>query len=360
MKENTTSFSSFVPLSTPHHMNTDTHYMQRCIELALNGAGKVAPNPLVGCVIVHNGKVISEGFHPGYGRNHAEREAIKRLADRSLLKEATLYVNLEPCAHHGKTPPCADLIIESGIPEVVIGTEDPFAKVDGKGIQKLKAAGVRVRSGIEQEACRFLNRRFFTYHEQKRPYIILKWAQSADGFMAPADQPNREPHWITGKGSQTLVHRWRAEESAILVGANTVLKDDPELTTRLVAGSNATRIVIDPENKLPSEDFRVFNNEVETIHLTRSGSDDNAVELPFIDPINEINNLLFEKGLLSVIVEGGAETIQHFIHAGVWDEARVFTGPEKLLNGLKAPTIPQHSDHRETIEDDILNIYYRA
>src|SRR5690554_5115458 len=247
-------------------MDLSEKYMMRCIELARLGMGHVSPNPLVGCVIVHRNKIIGEGYHRQYGGPHAEVNAINEVTDHQLLKESTLYVSLEPCAHYGLTPPCSDLIIEKMIPKVVIGTTDPFAAVAGRGITKLQKAGVEVVTGVLEDSCRELNKRFFTYHQKQRPYVILKWAQTADGFIDmernPADIGT--PTWITGPLALTLVHKLRSEEDAILVGTNTALADNPSLTVRHWSGRNPIRAVVDLNRRLP-QSLNIFNGKAQTL-----------------------------------------------------------------------------------------------
>lgn len=321
-------------------------YMQRCLELAALGAGSVSPNPMVGAVIVHDGKVIGEGYHQKYGEAHAEVNAVNvviasytNYAD--LLQQSTIYVSLEPCAHYGKTPPCADLIIKHQIPKVVVGCRDPFAQVDGKGIEKLQAAGIEVIVGVLEKECQWLNRRFFTRVQKQRPYIILKWAQTADGFFAPADGSQ---HWITGTESRKLVHEWRAKEDAILVGKNTVLADNPQLNVRYAEGKSPKRVVIDRRLEL-NNTFNVFDQSVETLVFNEIKTDidgrNKYIALEDFDRFvpQYILFQLYLQDLQSVIIEGGAYTLKAFIDAGLWDEARIFTGASVLENGIKAPVV---------------------
>lgn len=320
--------------------------MQRCIDLAALGMGAVSPNPMVGAVIVHNDVIIGEGYHQQYGGPHAEVNAVNQvLANHvnaeELLKQATIYVSLEPCAHYGKTPPCADLIIKHHIPKVVVGCRDPFPQVDGKGIEKLQEAGIEVIVGVLEEECRFLNRRFFTRVQKQRPYIILKWAQTADGFFAPADGTQ---HWITGPESRKLVHQWRAEEDAILVGKHTVAIDNPQLNVRLVEGKSPKRVVIDRRLELDSQS-NVFDQSVETIVFNEVKTDidgkNKYIALEDFDRFvpQYILFQLYLQDVQSVIIEGGAHTLNSFIEAGLWDEARIFTGPESLASGIVSPKI---------------------
>lgn len=321
-------------------------YMQRCLELAALGAGSVSPNPMVGAVIVHDGKVIGEGYHQKYGEAHAEVNVVNvviasytNYAD--LLQQSTIYVSLEPCAHYGKTPPCADLIIKHQIPKVVVGCRDPFAQVDGKGIEKLQAAGIEVIVGVLEKECQWLNRRFFTRVQKQRPYIILKWAQTADGFFAPADGSQ---HWITGTESRKLVHEWRAKEDAILVGKNTVLADNPQLNVRYAEGKSPKRVVIDRRLEL-NNTFNVFDQSVETLVFNEIKTDidgrNKYIALEDFDRFvpQYILFQLYLQDLQSVIIEGGAYTLKAFIDAGLWDEARIFTGASVLENGIKAPVV---------------------
>ena len=253
-------------------MQNEEFFMQRCIELASKAMGCASPNPMVGSVIVYNNKIIGEGYHEKYGSHHAEVNAINSVKDKSLLSKSTLYVNLEPCAHFGKTPPCSDLIIQNKIPEVVIGCVDTFSEVSGKGIERMRSVGIDVKVGVLENESRELNKRFFTFHEKKRPYIILKWAESKDGFIAPKNQT--KPFWMTSSESKKLAHKWRAEEDAILIGRITAEKDNPSLTVREVEGSNPIRIVIDKDLKL-SADFNLFNNDAKTIIFNQLKSEEN-------------------------------------------------------------------------------------
>lgn len=315
-------------------------YMQIALDLSLYGMGSVAPNPMVGCVIVHNNEIISKGYHTAYGEPHAEVEAIRYVEDKSILKECTLYVTLEPCAHFGKTPPCANLITEMQIPRVVIGTRDPFSEVNGRGIEHLRTHGVEVIEGILEEDCRFLNRRFFTFHEKKRPYIILKWAQTADGFMDKIREENERGSFpISSIDSRKLVHQWRSLEHAILVGPTTALNDDPALTVRLVDGENPIRIVIDEKGCLP-EELQLFNSEARTIALVGIGVQPRYTcdILPLEKSgVDEWMRVLHSANIQSILVEGGAGILNSFIESGMWDEMRVFTSTNKIDRGLKAP-----------------------
>ncbi len=293
--------------------------------MAKNGLPTAMPNPSVGAVLVHKDRIIAEGYTSEYGGAHAEVNCIAfaKMHDPEKISKSTLYVTLEPCSHYGKTPPCADLIIESGIKRVVVGTIDPFAKVAGAGIMKLMNAGVDVLVGIMEEECKELNKRFFTYHQKKRPFIILKWAQTMDGFIAPLERDEQEPVWITNTYSRQLVHKWRSEEMAILVGGRTVIEDNPSLTTRDWEGKNALRVVVDTKQNLP-QDLTIFDTQAETMVV----STDNP---------QAICDSLYTKEIQSVLIEGGAKTLQKFIDAGLWDEARVFYGNTSFGTGVKAP-----------------------
>ncbi len=332
--------------------------MQRCLELAVKGLGNVAPNPMVGCVIVCDGEIVAEGYHEFYGGPHAEPNAIKQVSD-AILKKSTLYVTLEPCSHHGKTPPCADLIINKGVKKVVIGNLDSNPLVSGRGIQKLKEAGIEVEYRVLDKECKELNKRFFTFHEKKRPYIILKWAQTQDGFISRIPLPkNKEDNWITGKESKDLVHQWRGEESAILIGYNTALVDNPLLTTRLVEGKNPVRLIIDKNLDLP-HNLNIFNNDAKTIvfNSIKSSDDDNIryVRIDFQNMIQEILNECYVLNISSVIIEGGTKTINEFIQKNTWDEARLFVNPNKVFKqGIAAPVISFNQSAPTQIGDDLL------
>ncbi len=318
-------------------------YMKRCLSLALKALGNTGMNPMVGAVIVHDGIIIGEAYHRKYGEAHAEVHAIESVKNKVLLKKSTLYVNLEPCSHHGKTPPCSDLIIRSEIPHVVIGTKDPNSLVAGKGIEKMADAGCKVEIGEMEEECRFLNRRFFTFHEIKRPYIILKWAQSADGFIdIERDKKTKiGPYWISGPYERILVHKWRSEESAILVGTNTAEKDNPALNVRSWSGSSPKRLIIDKRLRLAT-DLKIFNKDVHTIIFNYIKS----LESKFLDyvKINEkdtfwpqVMDYLYGKELISLFVEGGSITINSLLASGLWDEARIFIGDQDFHKGVGAP-----------------------
>ncbi len=346
-------------------MDTDSGYMQRCLYLARLGSGYVAPNPMVGAVLVHKGRIIGEGFHEVYGGPHAEVNCLASVKepDRHLIPDSVLYVSLEPCAHFGKTPPCADLIISHKIKEVVVGCRDPFPLVDGKGIEKLIAAGIEVRVGIEEEACRDINKRFFTFQEKHRPYIILKWAQSGNRKIASM---GAERLMITNDFSNRLVHKWRSEESAILVGTNTALADDPALTTRLWSGRHPVRAVIDLDRRLPQE-LKLFNRKHPTIVFNTISHEEE--ENIFYYKVSREMNLIpqvvqafHQLKLQSVIVEGGSLLLQSFIDAGLWDEIRVITNNHLLVQeGIWAPELPRAVCKEEfSLLTDTISIYFPA
>ena len=346
-------------------MNVHEKYIKRCIELAQNGFGTTYPNPMVGSVIVYEGKIIGEGWHKKAGEPHAEVNAIRSVKDKSLLKKATIYVSLEPCSHFGKTPPCSDLIIENQIPNVVVGTVDPNEKVAGKGIKKLIEAGANVTVGILEDECYELNKRFFTFHNKQRPYIILKWAESQDGFLAPEKEINQErkPVWITNQYSRQLVHKWRSEEQAILVGTQTVINDNPKLNVRDWEGNNPVRVVLDQDNRISKDSF-IFDESVKTIVFTKSENNISTENTTFevIDftqnIIPQILTVLHQNQIQSIIIEGGLQTLQSFIDLNIWDEARVFIGKTSFENGTKAPNIPKKNQTKTHIKNDEL-IYVR-
>lgn len=340
-------------------MQNEEFFMQRCIELANKAMGCASPNPMVGSVIVYNNKIIGEGYHEKYGSHHAEVNAINSVKDKSLLLKSTLYVNLEPCAHFGKTPPCSDLIIQNKIPEVVIGCVDTFSEVSGKGIERMRSVGIDVKVGVLENESRELNKRFFTFHEKKRPYIILKWAESKDGFIAPKNQT--KPFWMTSSESKKLAHKWRAEEDAILVGRITAEKDNPSLTVREVEGSNPIRIVIDKDLKL-SADFNLFNNDAKTIVFNQLKSEENNsnnyIKINFNNLTKNILQELHKQNIQSIIIEGGTITLQSFIDKNLWDEARIFTTNKTLTEGVKPPTIEGEIISEDETGGDRFKILY--
>ena len=338
------------------------HYMKRCIALAKNGLGMTYPNPMVGSVIVHNGKIIGEGWHRKAGGPHAEVHAVNSVKDRSLLSESTIYVSLEPCSHFGKTPPCCDLIIDRQIPNVVVGTVDPNEKVAGSGIAKLRAAGKNVTVGILETACREVNKRFFTFHNKKRPYVILKWAETADGLIAPLFKNEQRPVWISNLYSRQLVHKWRSEEQAILVGTQTVVDDNPMLDVRDWSGENPVRLVIDKSNRV-SKESHIFDSQVKTIVFCSIGKASENKNLRFrkidfeANVPGQIAADLYDENLQSVIVEGGGKTLQSFIDIGLWDEIRVFKTQTVLTHGVSAPDFNAIAVRRHAISKDELLIF---
>jgi riboflavin biosynthesis protein ribD len=337
-------------------------YMERCLQLASNAIGYTYPNPLVGSVIVHNDKIIGEGWHSQQGEPHAEVNAIDSVYDKSLLKESTLYVNLEPCSHFGKTPPCANLILDKRIPKVVIGTVDTYSKVAGRGIELLKNNGVEVILGVLEQECKEINKRFFTFHDKRRPYIILKWAQTQDNFIAPLQKEDKKPVWITNNHSIQLVHQWRSQEQAILVGANTILQDNPSLNTRHWVGNNPLRLIIDPHLKI-SKDYSVYKDGKSVIFTFENAQ--NTPNVTFYKLNTEqsipqqICNYLYQNQIQSLIVEGGTFTLQKFIDEGLWDEARVFIGNKIWKNGIKAPKLDYSPNKIQYIDKDILLSYQK-
>ncbi len=332
--------------------------MRRCLDLALMGRYTAAPNPLVGCVIVHNDQIIAEGFHHHAGGPHAEVAAINQVKDFEVLKTSQLYVSLEPCSHFGRTPPCSDLIIRSEIPEVFVATRDYNAEVNGKGIAKLKNAGIKVHEGILEQEAQELNRRFFTYHRDKRPYITLKWAESADGIMDPDRSENQKGvQWISHPESQSFSHRLRAENTAILVGRKTVEIDDPGLDCRAFKGKNPLRVIIDPEGRL-SGDHKVFRDSFYR-RFTLKPKNECDRPLSHERPILEdILHQLYEEDVQSVLVEGGQKTLQSFIDSLLWDEAWTIKSENKLGTGLKAPLIHKEPGEILSLGKDSL-IHYR-
>jgi len=337
---------------------THEKYMERCLQLAELGRGNVAPNPMVGSVVVKDGRIVGEGYHQRCGEAHAEVNAIGSVSNQDLLKTSTLYVNLEPCSHWGKTPPCVDLIIEKQIPRVVIGSIDTHDKVCGAGLQKLRKTGIEVTIGILEKECRQLNARFYTFHERKRPYVILKWAQTQDGFIDIADhlKPGSRGLWITNDLCRKLVHKWRAEEAGIMVGTRTAMVDNPALTTRDWPGKNPVRIVADRDLKLDPA-LALLDGSTRTIVLTRheKSASANLEYVPLEDTtVERMLAKLHEMSIQSVIVEGGSLLLQSFINSGSWDEARVFTGPVYFIEGVKAPRLGVSPVSRQYLGDSLL------
>jgi len=329
-------------------MNEDEKYLARCIQLARNGQSGAAPNPMVGAVIVCDGRIIGEGYHIRCGGPHAEVNAVRsvKLEDEHLLTRSTIYVSLEPCSHYGKTPPCADLIISKGIPRVVVGCIDPFSEVAGRGIDKLRRAGIEVKVGVLEKECLELNHRFITCHTRKRPYTILKWAQSADGFIdRERTSPTENPVVFSNPYTSMLVHRLRADVQAIMVGRRTALLDNPSLTVRHWTGESPLRIVIDRELTLP-DTLHLFDGQVPTWVFTEQSEHPSkpGVEYITIDydcpVLTQILDTLYAHRIQTLLVEGGATLLQSFIDAGLWDEARIETSPILLEKGIKAPILP--------------------
>lgn len=338
-------------------MNTHDQYMQRCLQLALKGLGNVSPNPMVGCVIVHDENIIGEGYHQKYGEAHAEVNAINAVEEKSLLKSSTLYVSLEPCNHFGKTPPCADLILKYEIPNVVIGIQDPFEKVNGSGIKKLMAAGVNVTSGVLEKECRELNKRFFTFHLEKRPYIILKWAQSKDGFIGKKNQSVR----ISNELTRVINDTWRTQEDAVLIGGETARTDNPHLTVRSIEGRNPKRIIISNSGELPSN-LNLFDGNATTLVFTTNNfkfSNCETVVTPDKNNLDFLLSDLHRRNIQSLIIEGGSSVLNQFIQEEKWDEIRIFDSEDMLEDGILAPTISSATSTLEHIDNNQLKIIYR-
>lgn len=346
-------------------MTADENIMRRCFQLARMGQGHVSPNPMVGCVVLSpDGTVVSEGYHQQCGCNHAERNALTAHANEGKdFSDCTLYVNLEPCSHHGKTPPCADLVIEKGIKKVVISTTDPNPLVAGNGIHKLQNAGIEVVTGVLETEGRFLNRRFFTFMEKKRPYIILKWAETADGFMDidRSALPDGN-YWITNDILKTLSHKWRTVEDAIMVGTNTVANDNPQLTARLWHGRNPLRITLDRTGRLPHSSH-IFDGTVPTMVFTENShlqSRENLtyVNVDFQNLLPSVLDVLYQKGIQSLIVEGGKQLTNSFLQQNLWDEARQLQGNVIFGKGLPSPAIAANPDKTETFGDNTIKYFY--
>ncbi|MEP1034542.1 bifunctional diaminohydroxyphosphoribosylaminopyrimidine deaminase/5-amino-6-(5-phosphoribosylamino)uracil reductase RibD [Ekhidna sp.] len=334
----------------------DLRYMKRALELAELGIGHVSPNPMVGCVIVHDGVIIGEGYHQKYGEAHAEVNAIQSVKDHSLLPESTAYVTLEPCAHQGKTPPCADLLAEKKLKRVVVACRDPFSQVNGKGIEKLKTAGIEIKLGILKDEAEALNKRFFTSVQKQRPYVVLKWAQTADGFVA---RENYDSKWISNKHSRQLVHKWRTEEDAILVGKNTAIYDDPWLTAREWVGRNPIRILLD-SNLEVKKSSNLFNADA-TTYVLNSLKEERQKNIEWVK--TDMNNpwsvlrQLHENKIQSVIIEGGSQVLNSFINEDCWDEARVFISENTFEKGISAPIIEAPIEKEESVFNDQLITY---
>lgn len=337
-------------------------YMNRCLQLAENGLSNVAPNPMVGSVIVHDNKIIGSGYHQQYGGPHAEVHAIQSVENKELLQNSTLFVNLEPCSHHGKTPPCADLIIENQIPKVVVAMRDPNPKVAGQGIERLRAAGIEVIEGICEKEAAFLNRRFIMFHTKRRPYIILKWAESADGFMdrLRGESDNPGINWISHSETKKLVHQWRSEERAILVGKNTIENDDPSLTTRLVDGNSPLRVVLSSSGKIP-ENAKILKDGNPTLifNVNVSKKEGNAEWIKTDSKLIDFAlKTLFERNITSIIVEGGRDTLNRFLEINLWDEIRIIKSPRMLGEGLNAPEFGRIPQSTFDYGKDEIRMYY--
>tara|TARA_B110000261_G_scaffold164581_1_gene214983 strand:- start:20337 stop:21368 length:1032 start_codon:yes stop_codon:yes gene_type:complete len=335
-------------------------YMNRCLELAQKGQGNVAPNPMVGAVVVYQDKIIGEGYHKEFGREHAEVNAINAVHDKSLLTASTIYVNLEPCAHFGKTPPCSDLIIQYKIPHVVIGAIDDHEKVAGKGVQKLEKAGVKVEVNILKKECLSLNRRFYKFHNSKRPFVILKWAETKDGFVSRGltSIKNGEDNWITNSVSKKAVHEQRAVEQAIIIGKTTALIDNPELTTRLVEGKSPLRVIV-CHKPLLNENLKILKDDSPTLIFNTEIDQTVGLKewIKFSGNLIEVLNELYKRNIQSVIVEGGTQLINQFLDQKIWDEAYNFIGDKEFLNGIKAPKINALPFSEKKIENDLLRIF---
>jgi diaminohydroxyphosphoribosylaminopyrimidine deaminase/5-amino-6-(5-phosphoribosylamino)uracil reductase len=336
----------------------EEQYMQRALDLAIKGMGGVSPNPMVGCVIVHEGQIIGEGWHKYFGEAHAEVNAIASISNKNLISDSTVYITLEPCSFHGKTPACTDLLIKYKPRAVVIASKDPNPMVSGNGIKILEQAGFEVRSGVLEKEAIAINKRFFVNMNLKRPYIVLKWAQTNDGFIA---RKNYDSKWISNEHSRQLVHKWRTEEDAILVGRKTVKYDNPELTARSWKGRNPIRIVIDPELKL-DDGFKLFIDDgpVYIFNLIKNQNDGNRILLKVSkeNMLNDILSLLYTKDIGSVLVEGGAHVLNSFINEGLWDEARIFTSNNNFDEGIDAPVIEFDQAEEQNIVGDRLSIIY--
>jgi diaminohydroxyphosphoribosylaminopyrimidine deaminase / 5-amino-6-(5-phosphoribosylamino)uracil reductase len=344
---------------TKHDHHIDEIFMRRAVELASLGQGHVSPNPLVGAVIVHQGKIVGEGWHKKYGGPHAEVNAVNSVIDKNILKESTVYVTLEPCSHFGKTPPCAELLIANNVKKVVVANVDPNPIVNGSGLHKLRASGMEVITGILDKEGRKLNKRFFTFIEKQRPYIVLKWAETSDGFIA---RKNFDSKWISDEFSRQLVHKWRTEEDALLVGMRTAQHDNPQLNVRDWSGRDPVRIVIDRFLKL-SPKLNLFDGSQKTLcYNVLKHEERTNVSLLRIDEENFLTHLiddLYKRKIQSVIVEGGAMTLQAFIDAGLWDEARIFVSPQTFQNGIKAPELSGVLADQCLLKNDLLKIYHQ-
>jgi diaminohydroxyphosphoribosylaminopyrimidine deaminase/5-amino-6-(5-phosphoribosylamino)uracil reductase len=333
--------------------------MQRCIQLALNGAGTAAPNPMVGAVLVQGDRILAEGWHRAVGGPHAEVECLKAFGDGPVPDDAVMYVNLEPCAHHGRTPPCADLLIARGVRTVIVGCEDPNPLVKGQGVARMRDAGVHVTVGVCEAKSRWLNRRFITSIEQQRPYVVLKWAASADGYLDDHGRTAR----ISSAATDVLVHRWRSEEQAIMVGSRTVINDDPQLTVRHVEGRQPLRVVIDRGNTAPAA-ARVFDGAAPTLLITCTHRPDIACDQlvigPSDDPIDRLMSELHKRNIRSLMVEGGASLLTRFIDSGRWDEARVIQGTAVFGAGTRAPKLIADPAAQRKSGTDTITLHVRG
>ncbi len=336
-------------------MSDRTRGMRRCLQIARNGSGLVAPNPMVGAVLAQGDRILAEGWHQELGGPHAEVECFRAFGDGAIPKDATLYVNLEPCSHHGRTPPCVDLLIDRGVKRLVVGTMDPDPRVRGRGLARARANHIEVIEGVLQDECRWLNRRFLLDIERERPYVILKWAVSADGFLDAGGTPVR----ISSPATDVLVHRWRSQEQAIMIGSRTAVNDDPSLTVRLVAGKDPLRVLLDRRNRVPSKAV-LFTDGKPTLVFNESQRSDIEVQQRTLgmddEPIITMLTELHGRNIRSVLVEGGAELLGHFLRTGLWDEARVITGSIDLEQGTRAPMMsgsPAHTTRNGTDRMDV-------
>ena len=341
----------------------DEIYMRRCFELASHGLGNTKTNPLVGSVIVHNDKIIGEGYHHEYGGPHAEVNAIRKVKDKSLLQDSTIYINLEPCSHFGKTPPCSTLILNHKIPRAVISNSDPFPSVSGRGIEALKKGGTEVIYGVLEDEGAHLNRRFLTFHRRKRPYIILKWAETSDGFI-DIERQEGDPvgtNWITDEIARTLVHKWRSEEAGLMAGTNTIIADNPKLNVRRWTGNSPLRITFDRNGRIP-ESANILDNSQDTLVFTcqqeKYSGKTNSVLIDHDYHIEDVLSELYDQKIISILVEGGQQVHQAFITSGLWDEARVFKGRMMFSQGVKAPVIDQSAADILQFENSELTIFY--
>lgn len=342
----------------------DVKFMRRCLDLAVRAEGLTYPNPMVGAVIVHDELIIGEGYHLKAGEPHAEVIAINSVRDKSGLKESTLYVSLEPCSHFGRTPPCADFIISQGIPRIVIGTIDTSSSVSGRGVDQLVKAGCDVSTGILEDECRRLNRRFFTWNEKRRPYITLKWAQSSDGFIDMRRTPgsDSEPNWISGRAERVLVHKWRSAEEAILAGAETIRTDNPRLNVRHWKGKDPVKIILSRSGNLNKYLSGYETNGIVIVFTgydkADTGDSEKVILRQDIPAAVQIADNLFQRGIQSLLVEGGAQVLNHFISNGLWDEARIFSGIREFSDGVKAPVITGKSYSKDDFSKSRLEVIF--